>query len=294
RDAAFNDLLDLVDYADFGTFSSPPPPPPPPPAELRGADSVPVPTVQPSQASTSIADHSTSPSSFLSPTAASGSPRLREFLAPDRDGAADLPPRHDSGPDPFVDTAAVRRSSIAFSASSSSSAGSSTASADGAPPPAATTNLPSEQPPVSHGVAAAAAFAAAGSSRPALYRDLVRRTTPAELFFFDYGVVVMWGLTEEEEAAILDDIKAFEEESVARDRIEPEKFHFLYSRQQPPRIYNDIVTLDSPAGSEPTKLAISHAVAQSAKLTVFEDLIDQSIESTRHIPGVMAESGKIN
>jgi uncharacterized Rmd1/YagE family protein len=42
------------------------------------------------------------------------------------------------------------------------------------------------------------------------------------------------------------------------------------------------------------KLTISHAFAQSAKLTLFEALIEETIESTKHIPTVMAETGKIH
>ncbi|KAI9359299.1 hypothetical protein DFJ73DRAFT_903768, partial [Zopfochytrium polystomum] len=126
------------------------------------------------------------------------------------------------------------------------------------------------------------------------YKELVRRTTASELFFFDYGVVVMWGFTEEEEKVILSDIRPFEEESIDYDEIEPEKFHFLYSRQQQARIYNDIITLISPIGSTMIKLTISHAFAQSAKLILFEGLIEETIESTRHIPNAMAETGKIH
>ncbi|KAJ3283038.1 hypothetical protein HDU79_009456 [Rhizoclosmatium sp. JEL0117] len=126
------------------------------------------------------------------------------------------------------------------------------------------------------------------------YKDLVRRTTVPELIFFDFGVVVMWGLTEEEEYEILEDVKAFEEESIDHSDLESEKFHYLYSRQQQARIYNDIITLISPSSSVMVKLTISYAFAQSAKLTLFEGLIEETIESTRRIPTVMAETGKIH
>ncbi|KAJ3026489.1 UNVERIFIED_CONTAM: hypothetical protein HDU68_005567 [Siphonaria sp. JEL0065] len=126
------------------------------------------------------------------------------------------------------------------------------------------------------------------------YKDLVRRTTVPELIFFDFGVVVMWGLTEEEEYEILEDIRPFEEESIDHSDLESEKFHYLYSRQQQARIYNDIITLISPTSSVMIKLTISYAFAQSAKLTLFEGLIEETIESTRRIPTVMAETGKIH
>ncbi|KAJ3399893.1 hypothetical protein HDV05_001458, partial [Chytridiales sp. JEL 0842] len=127
-----------------------------------------------------------------------------------------------------------------------------------------------------------------------VYKDLVRKTTVPELFFFDYGVVVMWGFTEEEELQILEDIEPFEEESIDLSDVEAEKFHYLYSRQQQARIYNDIITLITPNQSMMIKLAIAHAFAQSVKLTLFEGLIEETIESTQHIPTVMSETGKIH
>lgn len=42
------------------------------------------------------------------------------------------------------------------------------------------------------------------------------------------------------------------------------------------------------------KLTISHAIAQSVKLALFEGLIENTIESTKHIPQFMAETGKID
>lgn len=41
------------------------------------------------------------------------------------------------------------------------------------------------------------------------------------------------------------------------------------------------------------KLAISHALSQSTKLCVFEERIEQTIESSKHIPGDLALTGKV-
>jgi uncharacterized Rmd1/YagE family protein len=41
------------------------------------------------------------------------------------------------------------------------------------------------------------------------------------------------------------------------------------------------------------KLTISHAIAQSTKLTLFEGLIEETINATKHIPQTMAETGKV-
>jgi uncharacterized Rmd1/YagE family protein len=42
------------------------------------------------------------------------------------------------------------------------------------------------------------------------------------------------------------------------------------------------------------KLTISHAIAQSTKMLLFESLIEETIEATQHIPQTMAETGKVN
>ena len=103
----------------------------------------------------------------------------------------------------------------------------------------------------------------------------------------------MWGFTEEEENMILKDLRPFQEEAIEPENMETEQFYFHYNSFYQPRIYNDIITLKNPANFM-LKITISHAVAQSVKLTLFEGLIEESIESTRHIPRKMAKDGKIH
>lgn len=42
-----------------------------------------------------------------------------------------------------------------------------------------------------------------------------------------------------------------------------------------------------------TKLALSHALAQSVKISLFEELISATIEQTKGIPQKLSETGKI-
>lgn len=47
--------------------------------------------------------------------------------------------------------------------------------------------------------------------------SIAKRIAPiGELFFFDYGVVVMWGLTQEEEVSILELIRPCEEDKYGK------------------------------------------------------------------------------
>lgn len=43
-----------------------------------------------------------------------------------------------------------------------------------------------------------------------------------------------------------------------------------------------------------TKLAISHALAQSTKTSLYEDLVDNTIDTTKEIPSTIARTGTIN
>ncbi|KAF9427907.1 hypothetical protein BGZ94_003880 [Podila epigama] len=128
-----------------------------------------------------------------------------------------------------------------------------------------------------------------GSQR--LQSQRLKETTP-EVFYFDYGVVVIWGMSEQEETRLLQELARFEEEKLDDEDVETEEFSFHYNSQFQPRIYNDVITLKSP-GNYMVKLTISHAIAQSVKMTLFEGLIENTINATKNIPQTMAETGKV-
>jgi uncharacterized Rmd1/YagE family protein len=114
----------------------------------------------------------------------------------------------------------------------------------------------------------------------------------SELFFFDYGVIAIWGLTREEEGEIVSNFATFCKEPVDKLSIEVEELLYYYNSNYPPRIYNDIIALKS-ASNWLAKMTISHAIAQSAKLAYFENLIDSTISQTKGIPKMMAKSGTV-
>lgn len=74
--------------------------------------------------------------------------------------------------------------------------------------------------------------------------------------------------------------------------IETEEFHFEYNRDVPtPRIYNDMITLKS--GDHLIKLTMSHAIAQSTKLSLFEDKMSTILNSISKLPKALALTGKL-
>lgn len=113
-----------------------------------------------------------------------------------------------------------------------------------------------------------------------------------EVLLFEYGVVVIWGMTLAQEERFLKDLSKFELEKLAPDDVEVEYFNFYYTREYQARIYNDFIALRD-KNNYRVKLAISHALAQSTKTSLFEDLMDSTIDACKDIPTEIALTGKI-
>lgn len=114
-----------------------------------------------------------------------------------------------------------------------------------------------------------------------------------EVFLFEYGTVVIWGMTLQEEKRFLKEIAKFETDKLGKDEVETEEFNFYYTREYQARIYNDFISLRDKKNYM-IKLAISHGLSQSVKTSLFEDLVDNTIDDTKDIPAQIASSGKIN
>jgi uncharacterized Rmd1/YagE family protein len=121
-----------------------------------------------------------------------------------------------------------------------------------------------------------------------LYRDALHVESVGQVFLFDYGVMVTWGLGEDEDRALRDVA-----EEHCREPLEPpvvDAFTFETDASDN-RIHADHISL---AGQDPLSLlAVSHAMAQSSKLAVFEDYALQAIEETSAIPRGLVKDGRI-
>jgi uncharacterized Rmd1/YagE family protein len=126
-----------------------------------------------------------------------------------------------------------------------------------------------------------------------LYRDVVHTYTKEDrrirndAFYFQYGVIVFWGYSEAEEHAALEALKEFERESLAK----PEIDEFVFSYGEAMKIEEDEIILHNKGTL--TKLAISHGIAQSVKLTIFEETVHKTIDHSKHIPRELSLKGKI-
>jgi uncharacterized Rmd1/YagE family protein len=124
--------------------------------------------------------------------------------------------------------------------------------------------------------------------------------TFGEMFVFSYGVVVFWNFTEKQEKDILADLTfSFNHTGIqiatrplTESDFETEEFHFEYNPEIPrPRVYNDMITLKS--GDHMIKLAMSHAIAQSTKLSLFEEGMSRTMLAAQYVPKRLALTGKL-
>ena len=117
-----------------------------------------------------------------------------------------------------------------------------------------------------------------------------------DVFYFDYGCVVFWGLTPREERAALIELKDFTTTPVSATELDSsfDTLEFVFDRKANPQrpIRFDRMRLRSLQVEE--KMALSYAMAQSSKLFVFESKIFQSLEMTRYLPKELAVKGRIN
>ncbi|CAH0480595.1 unnamed protein product [Peronospora belbahrii] len=108
-----------------------------------------------------------------------------------------------------------------------------------------------------------------------------------DAFYFATGCAVFWGLTRAEEQAHLMALGAFSVGPVKQ--VEVEDMDYMYGDSS--IIHNDAITLSSNRASE--KLAVSFAMAQSSKLDVFEERVEETIRETKHVPQNLAVTGSI-
>lgn len=150
----------------------------------------------------------------------------------------------------------------------------------------------SEQPSSSSNEPAAVATSGDNDDDDDINRLDTTVHTP-EIFIFDYGTVVIWGMTPAQEARFLADISKFALSALRPEDTQVENFNFYYARDYQARIYNDFISLREPRNYM-IKLAISHALSQSVKTSLFEDLVSETIAATAPLPAQIAKTGSVN
>lgn len=142
-----------------------------------------------------------------------------------------------------------------------------------------------------------------------IYNPLTKRIVEArdqikilrEIFIFDFGAMVFWGFTDEEEDELIllfrkymlkpaftdNEIKAGEDDMAYLISDDPE------SHSADIAISNDVVIIPYESYQVKNRLAVSFAFAQSSILSIFEARIEDMIEEYKTIPEQLALSGKV-
>jgi uncharacterized Rmd1/YagE family protein len=117
--------------------------------------------------------------------------------------------------------------------------------------------------------------------------------TPVDIFFFNHGSLVCWGLKKRQEQKWLELLKGHC--AMPLKVVEADHFCFRFGAQtgidSHERFKLDVITLDS--DNAQIKLAISYALAQSVKLEAFEDAIQSAIKKSENLPEEIAQHGQI-
>lgn len=116
-----------------------------------------------------------------------------------------------------------------------------------------------------------------------------------DVLYFDYGVVVIWGLTKKQEEDVLKNLVApCQEYPLPATKTAKDEFQFNYTANETANIQNDTITIDYRMSSDHMiKIAISHALAQSTKLVHFEARVLDIISDTKDLPEHLATTGEI-
>lgn len=109
----------------------------------------------------------------------------------------------------------------------------------------------------------------------------------SHLFFFSYGTFVSWDVPDSKIFALLNEIKAFEHHPL--QNIEIDEYSYDFGNKA--SFKDDYITI--PDDSLEIKIAFSHALAQSSKLSTFELTIQNIFKKTKYLPEHLAKYGSI-
>lgn len=130
-----------------------------------------------------------------------------------------------------------------------------------------------------------------------LTRDLFHVSSvssPVDVFIFNHGIVVLWGLKKSQELSWLARLRKIAIEP--RAAVDTDHFCFRFGEEisidAHDRFKLDVITLDE--DNAQVKLAISYGLAQSIKLETFEESIQLAIRKNGYLPEEMALRGRIS
>ena len=122
------------------------------------------------------------------------------------------------------------------------------------------------------------------------YRDAyLSKRLHGEFWLFDYGVLVAWDVSEDERQQFCREIEWII--TKPSKSLALEQYAWQVNEESLLQVHHDRLTL--PDDEPLTRLALSHAFAQSAKVMFFEDQALEVIEKNSFVPKELAKTGKV-
>jgi len=122
------------------------------------------------------------------------------------------------------------------------------------------------------------------------FRDVLSVSTPkGQVFIFDYGVVIAWGISESKKSQLAQMVTRHVSEAIVKHY--KESFVFEVAESTALSMIDDHINL--PDAKTMTLLAISHAMAQSATLGRFEVVAEGTIKDNAYLSQTLAKTGKM-
>lgn len=122
-------------------------------------------------------------------------------------------------------------------------------------------------------------------------------TSRGDIFYFDWGCIVFWGLEKSAERHILREIAepcVDDEHRFPPDRQERDQLRVLYTSSPKTVMENDTLALHYRFASDfDVKLAVSFALAQSTKLSTAEEELRRMGKRLAYVPDTLASTGEV-
>eukprot|EP00656_Telonema_subtile_P008194 TRINITY_DN13837_c0_g1_i1.p1 TRINITY_DN13837_c0_g1~~TRINITY_DN13837_c0_g1_i1.p1 ORF type:complete len:275 (-),score=68.16 TRINITY_DN13837_c0_g1_i1:184-1008(-) len=115
-----------------------------------------------------------------------------------------------------------------------------------------------------------------------------------DVFFFGYGTFVAWGVSRYDCIQLLSHVEELQDKPLSEEQYE--EFSFNYGSDFRIDLLQDAITLKSEWNTEDDilgKCAVSHGLALSLKLAVFEEAITKTIDATKELPEDLSIDGSI-
>ncbi|MBA8667183.1 RMD1 family protein [Holosporaceae bacterium 'Namur'] len=112
-----------------------------------------------------------------------------------------------------------------------------------------------------------------------------------DIFIFSYGCITLWGLDFSRERQVITSISPFLTEPSSSLIVDSCKYQ-VSDEETFIDEESDLISLET---DDPyIKLSLSYGLSQASKLVQFENSLDRTIDSTKHIPNEIIKTGKIS